>query len=154
MTNVKFKSRPFEGTINSFVDSFFSELPVFFKQEFNQNETKGFIPVNVKESANSYLMEVVAPGFEKNDFKVNLEGNLLVISAEKKVEKSKDGDGNTPQVKEIRREYSFRSFKRSFTIDDMIDATKIEASYINGVLTLNLPKKTEVRQAATQITIK
>jgi HSP20 family protein len=154
MTNVKFKSRPFEGALNSFVDSLFSELPVFFKQDFNQNEAKGFIPVNVKEKENSYLMEVVAPGFEKNDIKVNLEGNLLVISAENKIEKNEDGGGNTLQEKEIRREYSFRSFKRSFTIDDKIDATKIEASYINGVLTLNLPKKTEVRQAATQITIK
>jgi HSP20 family protein len=154
MTNVKFKSRPFEGTLSSFVDSIFSELPVFFKQEFNQNEAKGFIPVNVKEKENSYLMEVVAPGFEKNDFKVNLEGNLLVIAAEKKTEKNEDGGGSTLQEKEIRREYNFRSFKRSFTIDDKIDATKIEASYINGVLTLNLPKKSEVRQAATQITIK
>lgn len=148
MTNVKFKNRPFEGTLNSFVDNFFSELPGLFKQDFNQTETKGYVPVNVKETDNSYVMEVVAPGFDKTDFKVNLEDKLLVISAEKKAEAKAETD------KQIRREYSYRSFKRSFTIDDKIDATNTEASYINGVLTLNLPKKAEVREAAKQITIK
>lgn len=148
MTNLKFKSRPFEGGLNSFVDSFFSELPVLFKQDFNQNELKGFVPVNVKETDNAYVMEVVAPGFEKTDFKLNLDQNLLTISAEKKTETKEEKE------KEIRREYAYRSFKRSFTIDEKIDATNIEASYINGVLILNLPKKTEVRQAAKEITIK
>jgi len=154
MTNVKFNSRPFEGTLNSLVDSFFTELPGLFKQDFNQTETKGYVPVNVKETDNSYVMEVVAPGFEKTDFKVNLDGNLLVISAEKKAETKNDASAPLSTEKQIRREYSYRSFKRSFTIDDKIDATNTEASYINGVLTLNLPKKAEVRQAATQITIK
>ena len=56
--------------------------------------------------------------------------------------------------KQIRKEYSYRSFKRSFTIDEKIDATAIEASYVNGVLRLNLPKKAEVKEAAKDITIK
>jgi len=61
---------------------------------------------------------------------------------------------NKENEKQIRREYSFRSFKRSFTLDEKVDATNIEASYINGVLTLNLPKKDTVKASATKIVIK
>lgn len=148
MTNSKFNQFPFEGTLNNFVDSLFTELPVLFKQDFNYNGMKGSVPVNVKETEGSYVMEIIAPGFDKTDFNINLDQNLLTISAEKKMETKESTD------KQIRTEYNYRSFKRSFTIDDKTDATNIEASYINGVLTLNLPKKVEVKQAATQITIK
>ncbi|MBS1760338.1 MAG: Hsp20/alpha crystallin family protein [Bacteroidetes bacterium] len=148
MTNVNFNKKPFEGTLNNLVDSFFTELPTFLKNEIGQPLTKGSVPVNVKETAGSYVMEVVAPGFEKSDFSLNLDQNLLTISAEKNTETKETTE------KQIRSEYNYRSFKRSFTIDEKIDATKIEASYINGVLMLTLPKKEEVKQAATQIQIK
>ncbi len=148
MTHVKFNRKPFEGSFNAIVDDLFTELPAFFKNEFNQTERKGWVPVNVKESGNGYQLEVIAPGMEKTDFVINLDQNLLTISAEKKDEVKGEND------KQIRQEYSYRSFKRSFTLDDKIDATKIEASYINGVLTLNLPKKEIVKQAATEIIIK
>jgi HSP20 family protein len=91
---------------------------------------------------------VIAPGFEKTDFKVNVDNNVLTVSAERKAQEKRQTE------KQIRKEYSYRSFKRSFTIDDKIDATAIEASYVNGVLILNLPKKAEVREAAKDITIK
>lgn len=148
MAYVKFNSRPFEGTFNNLVDDLFTELPVLFKNDFNNTERKGTIPVNVKETEKSYQLEVVAPGFEKSDFKVNMEQDLLTISAEKKSEVKDENE------KYIRREYSFRSFKRSFTLDEKIDATNIEASYVNGVLTLNLPKKVAVKASATEIIIK
>jgi HSP20 family protein len=148
MAYVKFNSRPFEGTFNNLVDDLFTELPVLFKNDFNNAERKGTIPVNVKETEKNYQLEVVAPGFEKSDFKVNMEQDLLTISAEKKSEVKDENE------KHIRREYSFRSFKRSFTLDEKIDATNIEASYVNGVLTLNLPKKVAVKASATEIIIK
>lgn len=148
MTNVKFNSKPFAGTFNNLVDDLFAELPVLFKNDFNNAERKGFVPVNVKETEKGYELEVVAPGFEKTDFKVNLDQNLLTISAEKKDELKDENQ------KQIRREYSYRSFKRSFTLDEKIDATDIEASYINGVLTLNLPKKEVVKPSTTEIVIK
>ncbi len=148
MTNVKFNRKPFEGTFNTLVDDLFTELPALFKTEFNNGERKGSVPVNVKETDKSYQLEVVAPGFEKTDFKLSLDQNLLTISAEKKNEEIKENE------KQIRREYSYRSFKRSFTLDEKIDATNIEASYINGVLTLNLPKKEVVKASATEIVIK
>jgi len=151
MTTVKFNRKPFAGPFNSLVDDFFTELPAVFKKDFNNYDRNAFVPVNVKETDKSYLMEVVAPGFEKTDFKVNLDQDLLTISAEKNTSASLSTDQNE---KQIRREYSYRSFKRSFTLDEKIDATNIEASYINGVLTLNLPKKVEVKAAATEIAIK
>ena len=147
MTNVKFNRKPFEGTFNTFVDDLFTELPALFKTEFNNSDRKGFVPVNVKETEKTYQLDVVAPGFEKTDFIINLDQNLLTISAEKKNEVNQETD------KQIRREYSFRSFKRSFTLDEKIDATNIDASYINGVLTLNLPKKETVKASATKIVI-
>ena len=149
MTNVKFNRKPFEGTFNNLVDDLFTELPALFKTDFNNVDRKGFVPVNVKETDKNYQLDVVAPGFEKADFKVSLDQNLLTISADKE-----DGFGSASQEKQIRREYSYRSFKRSFTLDEKTDATNIEASYINGVLTLNLPKKEVVKASATEIVIK
>ena len=148
MTNTKFNRKPFEGTFNNLVDDLFFELPVFIKNEFNNGTRKTFIPVNVKETEKTYQLEVVAPGFEKTDFVINLDQDLLTISVEKKDEVNKENE------KQIRREYNFRSFKRSFTLDDKIDATNIEASYVNGVLTLNLPKRETVKASATKIVIK
>ena len=147
MAYVQFNRKPFEGSFSNFVDDLFTELPVMLNTGFNNSVRKDSVPVNVKETAGSYELEVVAPGFEKADFKVNLEQQLLTISAEKQATETAETE------KQIRKEYSFRSFKRSFTLDDKIDATKIEASYINGILRLNLPKQTIVK-ASQAIEIK
>jgi len=153
MTNVKFSSKPFEGTFNNLVDDLFTELPGFFKNEFNNYDRKGSVPVNVKETVNGYQLEVVAPGFEKSDFKVQVDQNLLTISAEKKNDPDNNREKEDKQ-QQIRREYNYRSFKRSFTLDEKTDATNIGASYVYGVLTLNLPKKEVVKASATEIVIK
>jgi len=129
------------------VDELFNGLPVVLNDGYNFLTKQGYVPVNIKENANGYTLEVVAPGFEKTDFKVNLDNNVLTVSAEKKSEEKVENE------KQIRKEYSYRSFKRSFTIDDKVDATAVEASYVNGVLTLNLPKKAEVKEAAKDIKI-
>ena len=147
MAYVQFNRKPFEGSFSNFVDDLFTELPVMLNNGFNNSVRKDSVPVNVKETAGSYELEVVAPGFEKSDFKVNLEQQLLTISAEKQATETSETE------KQIRKEYSFRSFKRSFTLDDKIDATKIEASYINGILRLNLPKQVTVK-ASQAIEIK
>jgi HSP20 family protein len=147
MTNVKFSRRPFEGTLNNLVDDLFAELPVIFKNDFNKSERKGSVPVNVKETEKGYELEVIAPGFEKTDLKINIDQDLLTISAEKKTEVKEESEKN------IRREYQYSSFKRSFTLDEKIDATNIAASYINGVLKLNLPRKEAVKAPATEIVI-
>ncbi len=147
MTLVKLNRKPFERNFNSFVDDFFTELPGLFRNEA-EPQWKGFVPVNILETEKGYSLEVVAPGFEKTDFKVNLDQQVLTISAEKK-EEVKD-----ETKKQIRKEYNYRSFRRVFTIDEKIEANNIEAQYVNGVLTLNLPKKETVKETAKEINIR
>jgi HSP20 family protein len=107
----------------------------------------GFPPVNIFDNNDNYSIEVAAPGLDKNDFKVQLDRNLLSISVEKK-ETVENNDS-----REIRREFSHRGFKRSFTLDDKIDADNIVAKYENGVLRLTLPKREEVKSGSKDIAI-
>ncbi len=133
---------------NSMFDHLFSDLNNFPSGDFNKHFTKEIVPVNVIEEEKAYRIEVDAPGFEKTDFKIAVEDGLLTISSERVRE------NKTEQEKFVRKEFSRKSFKRSFTLDETIDATGIEASYINGVLTLNLPKAQEVSKPVQQISIR
>jgi HSP20 family protein len=147
MTLVTLKNRPVERNFNNVMDTFFNGFPSVFKDEFTAPVFKQSAPVNVKETENGYELELVAPGFEKEDFKVDLDKNLLTISAEVKRENEAKTETH------VRREYKFQSFKRSFTLDEKIDIENIDAKYLNGVLTLSLPKKAEVKAAPKQISI-
>ena len=108
----------------------------------NNSSTNTTIPlVNIKEDNENFLVEMAAPGMEKNDFKVELDGNVLTITSEKQ---------NQNEVKEgerySRREFSYQSFQRSFQLPkEVVDAEKIEAKYENGVLRLLIPKKEEAK---------
>lgn len=150
MTQVKFSPRPFEKSFNNLLDGLFNDLPVIYKND--HHSWKGNVPVNIVENEKDFSIEVVAPGFEKSDFKINVEQDVLTISVEKKEENIQETETASKQ-KQIRREYSYRSFKRSFTLDDKVNAGNIEAKYNNGVLTLNLPKKEEVKASVQQINI-
>jgi HSP20 family protein len=147
MTLVRFKNRPAERSFNNLMDGFFPTFPSLYRDDFNTGFHRHSVPVNVKETETGYELEVVAPGFEKTDFKVNLEGQQLTINAEKKEETENKDE------KQLRNEYKYQSFTRSFTVDENIEAANISAKYVNGVLTLNLPRKAEVKEAAKQITI-
>ncbi|MCK7553879.1 Hsp20/alpha crystallin family protein [Chitinophaga sedimenti] len=92
-------------------------------------------------------MDVVAPGFDKADFKLNLDKQVLTISVDKKTEQKEETE------KQIRREFSTRSFKRSFTLDENVDAEKINAKYENGVLKVTLPKKEVKQEPAKEIVV-
>lgn len=144
MTVVRFNNKPSNGF--SLLENFFNEIPTMFKDDFGTN-LKSSVPVNIKETTDAYLLDVVAPGFEKNDFALNLDKNILTVSGEKKSESKIENE------KEIRSEYSHRSFKRVFTLDEKIDSEKIEAKYVNGVLTLNLPRKAEVKASTKEISV-
>ncbi len=143
MTVVRYKNRMNgEPAFNNLLSDLFSPMPSLFKEDFRQAA-----PVNIKETENAFSLDVVAPGFSKEDFKISLENNLLTVSVEKKEETVNENE------KLVRTEYKFSSFKRSFTVDDKINAEAISAQYVNGVLTLNLPKKAEVKPATKQISI-
>jgi HSP20 family protein len=147
MYNIKF-NRPASRTFSNLVDDLFTDLPVYIKNDLGL--TKGLyrdIPVNILDEETAYRIEIVAPGLEKTDFKVNIEKEILTISYEKKEEEEK------ATAKVVRREYKPVSFKRSFTINEKVDATNISASYVNGILVLNLPKREEVKEPAKEIVI-
>jgi HSP20 family protein len=108
----------------------------------NNSSTNTSIPlVNIKETADNFEVEMAAPGMNKEDFKIELNGNVLTITSERKDENEvKEGDRYT------RREFSYQSFQRSFQLPkEVVDAEKIEAKYENGVLRLLVPKKEEAR---------
>ena len=145
-----------------------NQLPTFFDDLFNRDffnwntsnfsNTNTTIPaVNIKETADSYDVEVAAPGMNKKDFKVQLDGNLLTISSEKAEQQEGDNqqEGNWSKKKEeryISREFSYQSFYRTFTLQkDVVDADKIQARYEDGVLHLLIPKKEEAKQKPPRV---
>lgn len=93
--------------------------------------------VNISEDKDAYHVELAAPGLKKEDFKLNVEDDVLSISVEKKEEKDEKEKGYT------RREFNYTSFKRSFTLPDTINTEAIKAVYKEGVLTIDLPRKEE-----------
>jgi len=109
----------------------------------NQNFslTNTTIPsVNIKENENEFEVEMAAPGMTKDDFRIELNNSVLTISSEKQSEnKSKEGENVT------RREFSYQSFSRSFTLPVIVETDKITAKYENGLLRVNIPKKEEAK---------
>lgn len=122
----------------------------FFNRDFsnwglsNYSDTNTTVPgVNIKETKDNFDVEVAAPGMNKKDFKIQLDGNLLTICSEKTDRKEE----NNEDEKYSRKEFSYQSFERSFTLPkDVVDADKIEAKYENGLLHLVIPKKEEAKQ--------
>ncbi len=135
-------SRSFDGLMNEL----FNELPATFGKAMRE-DVLNFPPVNIVEKTNGYHIELAAPGFEKADFNIKLDGKLLTISVEKKEQSLAENE------KMIRKEFGYKAFKRSFTVDEKIDASGISAKYENGILKLDLPKKEEVKKDAKEITI-
>jgi len=145
---VKLNQRPFEKTFNSLFEDLFQNLPLSSAaNDWNRGFSNEFVPVNIKESGDAYQLDVVAPGMDKSDFKVNLEKNLLTVSAEKKSEQKNENE------KIVKKEFSFRSFSRTFRIDESIDPSGIQAKYENGILHLSLPKKEEVKLVPKEISV-
>jgi len=120
------------------VEEFFNGdiFPRFF-----DNETRYTMPaVNIIEGKEDYKIEVAAPGLNKEDFKVNLENNMLTISSEKE-EKQEE-----KEEKVMRREFSYCSFSRSFTLPQTVNADKIRATHKDGILQVVVPKREEAKE--------
>ena len=128
--------------LNNVFDDFFTR-DLWNMGNNNNSTTNTTIPaVNIRETNENFIVEMVAPGMDRNDFKVELDGNLLTISSEKQ-----DQREVKEEEKYSRCEFSYQSFQRSFQLQkDVVDADKIEARYINGVLHLTIPKKEEAKQ--------
>ncbi len=123
-------------------------LDSFFNPTWENRSNQLHHPAtNVFESKDGYSLEMNAPGRNKEDFHIAVEKNLLTISYEKK-EETKQED-----IKVLRREFSYQSFKRTFSLDEQINSQAIEAKYENGVLKLWLPKKEEVKETVKQIAV-
>lgn len=90
--------------------------------------------VNIKENDKSFDIDVAAPGFDKGDFKLNIENKIMTISAERERENNEEKDSYT------RKEFSYSSFSRSFTLPDNIKEDQINAKYDKGILHLTLHK--------------
>ena len=127
-------------TFPSFIDNFFSRDLMDWNNS-NFSSTNSTIPaVNIKENDESFIIEVAAPGMSKENFAVNLDGDRLLISSERRDDKEEQ-DGNYS-----RREFSYQSFNRSFTIPEgTVDGDRIVAKYNDGILIITLPKKEEVK---------
>ena len=128
-------------------------MPTYFNDLFtrdlwnwglsNNSTTNTTIPaVNIKETAGSFVVDMAAPGMKKNDFSIELDGNLLTITSEKQDQFEEKND-----EKFTRKEFAYQSFQRTFQLPkEVVDADKIEAKYENGVLHLLVPKKEEAKQ--------
>ena len=128
-----------------------NQLPSLFDRFFdgemfdwsnrNFSNTNTTLPsVNIKENPDAFTVEVAAPGFDKNDFKLELNHNTLTVSSEKKVEsETKENEVFT------KREFSYQSFSRSFTLPMIADGERISANDENGILLVSIPKKKEAK---------
>lgn len=140
MYNTKANLRTFGGLMedilsNSWGKNFYDEYPA------------RTTPVNIKETDSAYELHVIAPGLSKEDFKLSVEKDVLSVSFEKAEESADQTD------KWIRKEYKARSFKRSFTLTDKINADAITAKYNDGILLVTLPKKEQVEKTTKEITV-
>lgn len=116
----------------------------------NVNNIGVSIPaVNIKEGEDLFCVEVAAPGKSKEDFNIELDNDLLTISSESKKEEQEEK--TEEKARFTRREFSFETFKRAFNLPESVDTTKIAASYENGVLSIDLPKKEEAKIQAKRL---
>ncbi len=148
MTLVKFANAQNKGLRSPYTDIFgslFNPEPLFPKT------WSAKIPaVNIAESAQEFHLELAAPGLKKEDFKISMEGDQLNVSVERKEETEE----NNADRKYSRKEFSYSSFNRLFTLPDSADQDKIKAEYLDGVLSITIPKLEETKIQVKEIEVK
>jgi HSP20 family protein len=127
----------------------FLGLENFFPTEMTRASRSMLPAVNISEDDKHYSVDVIAPGFKKEDFKINVEEDVLTISAESK-HTTEEGNGNKQYS---RREYSYNSFTRSFRLPENTKDDAISAAYNDGVLKLSIPKSSQQTKATKEIKI-
>lgn len=137
MTLVRFTGNPL-------IDRFF-DTDLFDWTSKNYSRTNTTLPsVNVKESDNEFSIEVAAPGFDKTDFKIEVHNDVLTVSSEKQTENETKDESE----RYTKREFSYQSFSRSFSLPLTADGDKVEAVYDKSILTVSIPKKEEAKPKA------
>ena len=139
MTLIKFKngSPLLAGNRMPYFNDIFND---FFEDAVNSELRKTSVPqVNISETEEGYQLEMAAPGLTKEDFKIKIENEVLTVSGERKAESNEKNDKYT------RKEFSYNSFMRSFTLPELVDTEKIKARYENGIMIVELPKKEEAK---------
>lgn len=132
--------------IDPWVDNLFSNL--FYDSSSAGRTFSKYPAVNVAESDKGFHVDFAVPGFNKEDFKINVEKDVLTVSGEHHAE-------NLDETKKYsRKEFSYNSFKRSFTLPENVDFNKIDANYKDGVLTLDVAKKEDVKPVVKEIAVK
>ncbi|TSJ40878.1 Hsp20/alpha crystallin family protein [Mucilaginibacter corticis] len=144
MTLVKF-GKDQKSIVNPFFNDVYSLLNDSFLNEKAATRTPA---VNISESDNQFEVDLAIPGLSKEDIKINLDKNVLSVSADKKTETVDENKKFT------KREYSFNSFSRSFTLPESADHSKIEADYTAGILKLTIAKKEEAKFQTREIAVK
>lgn len=151
MTLIKWKKPSENGHTNNqliYNSPFAGLMENLFGDDFITKEYASFVPaVNVSEEADRFNLELSAPGFEKADFKIALNKGVLNVSGEHKSEKE------TTEKNYTRKEYSYGSFHRSFTLPEEVNEEQIDAKYENGILKVVLPKKEGKTQTTKEINI-
>jgi HSP20 family protein len=128
------KTKPNGSVIPKLVSDFFDTDLFSVPKLFDFNGLK--VPAaNVSENNAAYTIELAAPGFDKNDLKVEVDSNVLTISASREKEKKDEKENYR------RREFAFESFTRSFNLPENGLPEKVSANYENGILKISLPKK-------------
>ena len=105
-------------------------------------------PVNILETETAYNLQLVAPGIRKEEIKINVDRGILTISYEHVDEATEKNEG-----KWVRNEYRAKSFKRSFTLTDNVDASQVSAKYTDGILLLTIPKKEKAAPEVKEIPV-
>ena len=132
-------------------------LDDFFGNEWVDKTSSTAPAVNVIETDKEYRVEIAAPGLTRDDFKIDInEDNELTVSMEKKVEKNEESEKEGKKHTYLRREFSYSSFRQRMILPDNVNVDNIDAKMENGVLTIDIPKKTEEekRKNMRQIDIK
>jgi len=146
MTLVKFNPEKNAASVNPwFADVFES---VFNDSHLTSRLVSRVPAVNISETDTDFLIELAVPGLKKEDFKISVDKNVLTVSAEKKSENNQEGK------KFSKREFSYTSFVRSFTLPETIDHSKIDAAYADGILKLTIAKKEEAKVQSREIAVK
>lgn len=130
-------------SLRSVMEDFFNAD--FFNKPLMNPE---FLPaVNIRDEADSYELEMSAPGFKKEDFKITSEDGMLTISAETSSEHEEAKKNYT------KKEFSSSSFSRSFSLPDNIEEDQVKANYINGLLKVSLKKSSKSPHTKKQISV-